>query len=488
MLVAASVGCFADEGPPERTDSSSGGPEPATSSSAGTSSTGSTSTSSSTASSASTSSVDTTESTSEDAATSSGSASTSDVSTDTTDATTDPWTTAESSSSTGDAPLDCAHVDLGSDVGTPVATRNSTTGSDLFDGSCGAATGREMVYAWRAPVTDFFVIDSRGSAIDTVLSAFAPDCEVPSELACHDNRPDDLTSELVVSATAGERFLFVLEGNGGEVGETTLNIAPVSCPATSLDDADFPLQLSTTGAANAHATACGGADAPERAVRYTAPAAGLYEFRAVSTDFAPILELRDGPTCDATPLQCHSGSANGLPAVVMRRLEEGESVTLMVDSADGAGAFTLEMERWDVPCPAATLEREYLGVLSEGAPAMSMSCAPSGELFNGEFERFDATSLTWTSPGQVGSNSGCTLRLEAQFPASLSLQTGSCDGAELECVGSSYLDGENTYAAEFTVGHIPPTTFTVTVARSSGQLTPSFGDDFTLTVGCFAVG
>jgi hypothetical protein len=124
-----------------------------------------------------------------------------------------------------DAGLGCADVDLGSALGAPVFTGDTTglSDDDLSPG-CGGDVAGDIYLAWTAPATDRFLFDTCGSAFDTVLSAREGDCGL--ELKCSDDvevAPCELQSRFTLDLTAGQRIILVVDGYGEE-GAFVLNI------------------------------------------------------------------------------------------------------------------------------------------------------------------------------------------------------------------------------------------------------------------------
>lgn len=121
-------------------------------------------------------------------------------------------------------PLPCPQTNLGTAL--PVSVSGTTAGgsNELF-GSCGGFSAPEATFRYTAPVTDSYVIDTYGSAFDTILYVLSGSCSA-SQLACDD---DDLTSgvlqsKLTLSLNAGQIIVIVVDGFGGENGTFNLHI------------------------------------------------------------------------------------------------------------------------------------------------------------------------------------------------------------------------------------------------------------------------
>lgn len=387
--------------------------------------------------------------------------------------------------STGEPPLECVDGVLEPSLGQGLVEVLTAPEGDDFTGSCGGAGSFDVAYQWNVPYSDFFVIDTQGSDFDTLLYAF-DDCG-GNELGCNDNAAGSVSSRLVAPFEMGERVVLVVDGNAGESGTAVLNINPVDCPSADLTGQALPASFSNVAGANDHGGQCGGGGNPERAFRWQAPRAGLYAFRVDSDAFPPAVYLERGPICGGPELGCN-GAAFG-HSEVMRVLEAGEYVTIFVDSSGGAGNFDIDIVEIEEACPSATLagNTDIPHNINNFPNVMSSSCGPSGYEESGMFDSFPDATYSWTSPGMVGANSGCDITVTSGFPVALSLQQGSCDGAEGQCEEGVFDAAAGTFSATVSVGHIVPTDFMVTVSPTAPQFMWFGGPMFTLELGCFAV-
>ena len=96
----------------------------------------------------------------------------------------------------------------------------------------------------------------------------------------------------------------------------------------------------------------GGAGVEDAAFLFTAPHAGTYRFTTEGSDIDTILGVRDG-TCAARELFCNDDAIEGEKwSALTMTLDECETVTLVVDGADGAavGPFVLEVGASEASC------------------------------------------------------------------------------------------------------------------------------------------
>lgn len=392
----------------------------------------------------------------------------------------------ESSESTGSA-FACVDTSLGSTLGLALAVAElDPTQPSRFETGCGNTDAPELAFAWTAPRRDFYVFDTMGSEFDTLLAVMEASCDAPAEHACNDDADGVLYSQIVQELDAGTEVFVLVESPVGESGVATVNVQAATCPTADVSTATFPRTVSNVGGSRMFDSPC----APEgtgleRTLRYTADEAGLYRFRVDSSDFTPVLTVEDGPVCGSPPLQCNAGK-DQVPAEITRALQAGQSVTLIVDSVSGSGEFSLDVQRIADDCPATELTDQVTGTIDGGTRAMSASCAYAGESRDGALREFETVSFLWTSPMPIGTSTMCEIVYTGGFPAVLSLQEGACDGPEVQC--SEAAASEEVYTATVSVQDIPPTVFTVTLARSAGELVATYNLDYAIDFNCTAVG
>ncbi len=96
----------------------------------------------------------------------------------------------------------------------------------------------------------------------------------------------------------------------------------------------------------------GGTAVDDAAFRWTAPRAGTYRFSTEGSSFDTVLSLREG-SCGGRETICNDDAADGVThSVVTMRLDECETITIVVDGhdADGVGAFTLAITESEAVC------------------------------------------------------------------------------------------------------------------------------------------
>jgi hypothetical protein len=106
------------------------------------------------------------------------------------------------------------------------------------------------------------------------------------------------------------------------------------CTPMSLDGAlPLDVEIDTRGKASAREASCGGTDAPEVALSFTAPSTGTFSFTTEGSRFNTVLYALDGD-CAGPELGCNDDRA-GLASALELDLEAGQSVVLVIDGFEG---------------------------------------------------------------------------------------------------------------------------------------------------------
>src|SRR4029077_17165489 len=115
----------------------------------------------------------------------------------------------------------------------PLATASTSGGADSFRATCGAGSGRDIAYEWVVPPTSYYSLNTFGSGFDTVLAVRDGSCTGP-EIACNNNSPTTLQSEIIRSFTANQHDVVVIDRNAGDQGNAVFNVQLIVCPPTDL--------------------------------------------------------------------------------------------------------------------------------------------------------------------------------------------------------------------------------------------------------------
>lgn len=270
----------------------------------------------------------------------------------------------------------CVSADLGSALGSSVASGSAPLSASAYRGTC-AGNGPELAFTWTAPRAGTFIFTTTGSTYDTVLYARNGGCSA-TELGCNDDTPGAGTiSTLSLTLAAGQTIVLYLDtfnGSGSSTARYVLNIdgtencsngtdddgdgavdcfdsscaGNASCTSATCPDADLGSAVGDAVASGTLATAdytasgsCGGTGR-DVAYTWTAPSAGRYTFSAAGSEFNPVLYTRTG-TCTGAQSSCNAATAGS--ATTTLDLTAGQDVVIYVDSTGtAAGPFTLSIQ------------------------------------------------------------------------------------------------------------------------------------------------
>jgi hypothetical protein len=347
-----------------------------------------------------------------------------------------------------------------------LATASTVAGTDSTSLSCGVGNSYDVTFDWIVPRTGFYSVSTAGSSFDTVLGLRSDTCN-GKELACVDDVAGLATSEYVGRFVENQRLAVVVDGKAGDSGSVQLHLDPITCPAQDLTEQPMPVTLTTSGGTNVHDGACGGTGRAERTYGWMAPSTGLFRFTVKSDAIAPALYVEKGGRCGGTLLGCIATPAKGYGSEVTRQLSAGDVVTIIVDSTQNAGVFTLDVQKLTGTCPNETWgTADISGTLTDGDPSIiAGSCAPSGiSMMPGGVHPY----ADHTYAVAVGSGYRCTYHIDADAEFAVMVLGGAttCSGDEQQCVVATESSG--IYSLEVDIGSIYSTSTTnaVIVVRS----------------------
>jgi hypothetical protein len=150
----------------------------------------------------------------------------------------------------GDGAVDCADADCAFDSACPNATcadadLGSQVGLTLYSGTLEGASNDyppgdclrlgvggdapDVALFWTAPADGDYLISTRGSEADTILSVLAPTCDPVAELACNDDEGGGLVSSAVtLTLTAGEPIVIVVGAYDAEADAAPVTVHVVA--------------------------------------------------------------------------------------------------------------------------------------------------------------------------------------------------------------------------------------------------------------------
>lgn len=335
-----------------------------------------------------------------------------------------------------DSGLDTSCTDGVIPDGTGTTSIDTEAGGNDFTASCGGESSPDRMLLWTAPVTDYYVFDTFGSAFDTVLGLYA-EC-AGEEFACSNNVGELGQSEIVRKFLAGQQALVLVDGTTGDSGQGVLNIQRVTCPDLDLEGQTFPVELTTRGFGDDFASQCGGGGQEDRAYHWVAPQDGLYYFRATSDSFTPAITLLDGPRCTDRVLACGGAQVKEYGAEIVRFFRAGEAVSLVVDGVDGSGLFTLDIALTpDQTCSEAVIEaasEPFDDDFTERTLAPSCGFARQSGSFGQLYEVPDKVYTLIVPPVSGGCFGECGVTITAPQEFVLyGVESEQCGGAEIDC-------------------------------------------------------
>jgi len=280
----------------------------------------------------------------------------------------------------------CSDQNIGSATGPAVASGNTTGEDESLDAACAAGNAVDHVMQWTAPAAGMYTFDTNGSTYDTSLSLHSADCV--TQLACDDDSGTGTQSLITRNMAAGEVIQINVDGFNGAVGAWVLNItappvcgdgaivAPELCDGANLNgqtcvtqgfagggvlacqagcnafntagcigvlacqDADIGSVLganvamgTTVGQDNDLDATCSTGDAPDRVLRWVAPATAGYTFNTNGSAYDTTLALYSDCT---NQLQCDDDSGTGTQSLLSRNLNAGQAVLIVIDGYNGA--------------------------------------------------------------------------------------------------------------------------------------------------------
>lgn len=243
---------------------------------------------------------------------------------------------------------------------TPVVTGTNAGGNncgvvnpDDAEAACQANSGLDVWYVWTADCTGGVTIDTDGSNFaavnDTVLSVYEGACG-GSEIACSDDRSEDLLSEVSFACTIGTPYFIRVAGydTGTAIrcGDIVLNITCTEPPAGDICADAVPVGAGTTIVSNAGSAL----DDPDPSC-VTSGAADVWAVYTVETNGSVLIDTcgtyndAGNPTNIDTILAVYSGGCGGAELDCDDDCTTGSTIpdpteALCVDAPQTSGGFT----------------------------------------------------------------------------------------------------------------------------------------------------
>jgi hypothetical protein len=118
-------------------------------------------------------------------------------------------------------PYPCVEEDIGSALGSPVASGSTVGSDDDLAESCGGGGGVDHVLVWRAPFDGTFSADTIGSDFDTAIDVRIG-CDVG--IACDDDGGGGGASYVAGPLSEGQEIVISVTGSAGASGNWVLNV------------------------------------------------------------------------------------------------------------------------------------------------------------------------------------------------------------------------------------------------------------------------
>jgi hypothetical protein len=236
-------------------------------------------------------------------------------------------------------------------VGTlPFSTTQDTTNATSSAGdpahSCtGQADGKTVWFQYTATFSGNLMIDTEGSAYDTVLSVYRANSS--TELACNDDTDADLQSALGVQVTSGQTYWIEVSAWGqNSGGAMVLNINANNQPAQAIpvnqtvyENSQFIGPALAVGPAPSGACTIGH---PVQTVwyRYTATTTGSVLATTIFSNYDTVLAVYTGSTTPDKLVACNDDiSVDIAQSLVTFDAVAGQSFLIQVDSYADLGNF-----------------------------------------------------------------------------------------------------------------------------------------------------
>ncbi|WP_437736311.1 MXAN_6577-like cysteine-rich protein [Sorangium sp. So ce1335] len=242
----------------------------------------------------------------------------------------------------------CPLGDLGSTVPQSV-TGNNEGYPDLTTPTCGRGVGGEATYGFVAPAEGYYLFDTEGSDIETVVSVRNATCG-GTELACSNEGED---SRALVRLEADQAVVVNVDTNGAQ-GEYVLNVSEFDSSGTCVAPIDLgsavPVNVTgtTRGRLAERETECDG-EGPEVLYLFTAPEDGFYTIDTLGSDYDTVLGVFAGD-CEGEELACNDDNpwedeSYPVASGVTVSLDAGQTILIQVDGYGGAGDYELNISR-----------------------------------------------------------------------------------------------------------------------------------------------
>jgi hypothetical protein len=220
----------------------------------------------------------------------------------------------------GAAPVNDAFANAAAVASVPFSGVQDTSTATMQSGEpqpCPVDVGRTVWYAFTAPSSATYIVDTYGSNFDTILTAYTgTTLSSLNKIECSDDTLSRSQSRLALQASAGVTYRIQAGGWDGASGSLHLNIAAAP-PIPANDDfaeaqtvtqvpfGDIAFNFAATNEGGEPRTACSDS---EQTVwyRFVPPSTGQYQIDTMGSDFDTVLTVQTGTAFNnLNEIACH---------------------------------------------------------------------------------------------------------------------------------------------------------------------------------------
>jgi subtilisin family serine protease len=209
----------------------------------------------------------------------------------------------------------------------------------------GASTPVESIwYAWTAPLSGTFTLDTFGSNFNTTLAVYTGNSPAALSPVASNNDTSGLQSQVSFAVTAGQTYRIAIDGSGAATGAVTLNyslqVAPGSIPnnafasrtvITGLPATVAGSNIGATGETNEPTHGDGAAPTASVWWTWTATVAGTVVINTFGSDFDTTMAVYTGTTLSGLTRVAENDDFNGLQSRVSLDVLPGQVYAIAVD-------------------------------------------------------------------------------------------------------------------------------------------------------------
>jgi hypothetical protein len=359
---------------------------------------------------------------------------------------------------------------------------------DDYVSTCGGGSSNDYAYQWVPPFDGWFDVNTAGSGIDTVLAVYEGNCNA-TQVACNDDPLSGTSGRLVDFFEEGTSVVVVVDSKLGEEGAFELGIEAVTCPSQTITTDSFPITLNTSTGPSSHDGACGGGAHPERAIRWVPEESGMWRVRATSEDFLPAIYLQRGAACGIDEeIACNAkgNTFSPVPSEVVRFIEAGQPMTIIVDGVDGAGEVEIGVAKIGDTCDAGTPPGFFDDVAWSTLTVDQMTSTCGQNAFAIQSNVQPRPDVLYQQIGPNGPQFFCNLNLASDIEASMCILEGSCEGKEVWCGVTTFDSVNGDYRVGVDMLDIlePDAMYTVAISPTATPFDIEDTDVFQLRTSC----